>query len=127
MELNEIDEMYIHHEYLLQIFQMCHVIFTHAVNSEISTTMVTKMVEFAENGKIPFKVNAVDVVVYDNSMYDLGILDLGEFKIYDSLKTGRDGDSIRMTRFLRLTKGVGEDEREIDIEFCCRYLTRYLH
>ena len=116
MELNEIDEMYIHHEYLLQIFQMCRTIFTSSVNSEISNTTITKMVNFAKNGKIPFKVNAVDVVVYDNSMYDLGILEVGEFKIYDSLKTGRDGDSIRMTRFLRLTKGVGEDERELDIE-----------
>ena len=116
MELNEIDEMYIHHEYLLQIFQMCHVIFTTCVNSEISNTTITKMVNFAKNGEIPFKVNAVDVVVYDNSMYDMGILEVGEFKIYDSLKTGRDGDSIRMTRFLRLTKGVGEDERELDIE-----------
>lgn len=109
------------------LIKLCQDIFAGPVGSEKSNALIDLMVRYVENGEIPFKVNAVDVVVYDNSMYDLGMLDLGEFKIYDSLKTGRDGDSIRMTRFLRLTKGVGEDEREIDIEFCCRYLVRYLH
>ena len=95
---------------------MCHVIFTTCVNSEISNTTVAKMVNFAKNGKIPFKANAIDSIVYDNSNYDLGMLELGEFKIYDSLKTGRDGDDIRMTRYLRLTRGSGENMRELDIE-----------
>ena len=116
MELNEIDEMYIHHEYLLQIFQMCHVIFTTCVNSEISNTTITKMVNFAKNGKIPFKANAIDDVIYSDSIYDLGILDLGEFKIYDSLATGKVKDSIRMIRYLRLTKGEGENMRELCIK-----------
>lgn len=116
MELNEIDEMYIHHEYLLQIFQMCHVIFTTCVNSEISNTTITKMVNFAKNGKIPFKANAIDSIVYDNSNYDLGVIDLGEYTIYDSLKTGEVDGEIVMTRYLRLTKGEGENMRELDIE-----------
>ena len=116
MELNEIDEMYIHHEYLLQIFQMCRVIFASSVNSEISNTTVAKMVNFAKNGKIPFKANAIDSIVYDNSNYDLGMLELGEFKIYDSLKTGKVDGEIVMTRYLRLTKGEGENMRELDIE-----------
>ena len=116
MELNEIDEMYIHHEYLLQIFQMCHVIFASSVNSEISNTMISRMVNFAKNGEIPFKANVINDIVYDNSNYDLGMLELGEFKIYDSLKTGKVGDSIGMTRYLRLTRGSGENMRELCIE-----------
>ena len=95
---------------------MCRVIFTHAVNSEISTTMMTKMVNFAKNGKIPFKAKPINDYIFDNSNYDLGVLELGEFKIYDSLTTGRDGDDIRMTRYLRLTRGSGENMRELDIE-----------
>ena len=99
-----------------ELTDTCRVIFNSSVNSEISNTMITKMVNFVKNGEIPFKAKPINDYVYDTSSYDLGVLELGEFKIYDSLKTGRDGDDIRMTRFIRLTKGVGEDERELDIE-----------
>lgn len=101
---------------LKEIVEMCRVIFTSVVNSEISHTTITKMVEFAMNGKIPFKRNSIDDVVYDDSNYDLGILDLGEFKIYDSLTTRKVGDNIGMTRYLRFTKGEGENMRELCIE-----------
>ena len=96
--------------------EMCRVIFTSSVNSEISNTMISRMVEFALNGKIPFKANAIDDIVYNNSNYDLGVVDLGEFTIYDSLKTGKVDGEIVMTRFLRLTRGSGENEQELDIE-----------
>jgi hypothetical protein len=74
------------------------------------------MVKFAKNGEIPFKAKAINDYVYDNSNYDLGVLHLGEYTIYDSLKTGRVGDDIVMTRYLRFTKGEGEDMMEIGIE-----------
>ena len=95
---------------------MCRTIFTTCVNSEINNTTITTLVNFAKNGKIPFKAKPINDYVFDSSNYDLGVLELGEFKIYDSLKTGRGGVDIRMTWFIRLTKGVGEDERELDIE-----------
>lgn len=101
---------------LREIVEMCYIIFNSSVNSEISNIMIEKMVNFAKNGKIPFKAFVINDIVYDNSNYDLGVLHLGEYTIYDSLKTGRDGDGISMTRFIRLTKGVGENERELDIE-----------
>ena len=102
---------------LREIVEMCYIIFNSAINSEISNVMIEKMVKFAKNGEIPFKAKSIiDELVYDNSNYDLGVLHLGEYTIYDSLKTGRDGDGISMTRFIRLTKGVGENERELDIE-----------
>ena len=98
-----------------ELTEMCRVIFS-CINSERSNATIENMVEFAENGKIPFKANAIDDVVYGDSIYDLGILDLGEFKIYDSLVTGKVKDSIRMTRYLRLTKGEGENMRELCIK-----------
>ena len=98
------------------ITETCRIIFTSSVNSEISNTAVAKMVNFAKNGKIPFKANAIDSIVYDNSNYDLGVIDLGEYTIYDSLKTGEVDGEIVMTRYLRLTKGEGENMRELDIE-----------
>ena len=102
---------------LKELTEICRVIFS-CINSEISTSTIENMVEFAKNGKIPFKVNAIDDVVYDNSNYDLSVIDLGEYMIYDSLKTGKgkdDGDIV-MTRYLRLTKGEGENIRELVIE-----------
>ena len=100
------------------LIKLCQDIFAGPVGSEKSNALIDLMVRYVENGEIPFKVNAVDVVVYDNSMYDLGVADLGEYMIYDSLKTGKgkDDGQIVMTRFIRLTKGVGENMRELCIE-----------
>lgn len=101
---------------LKELTEMCRVIFS-CINSERSNAMIEKMVNFAKNGKIPFKVNVTNDIIYGSSNYDLGILDLGEFKIYDSLETREFEDgSIGMTRYLRLTKGSGENERELIIE-----------
>ena len=100
-----------------EIVEMCHVIFTSCINSEISNTTITKMVNFAKTGALPFKANSIDGVVYDSSTYDLGVIDLGEYMIYDSLRTCRDDDEeIVMTRYLRFTKGEGENIRELDVE-----------
>lgn len=101
---------------LKELTEMCRVIFS-CINSEISNATIENMVKFAMNGKIPFKVNVTNDIIYGSSNYDLGILDLGEFKIYDSLVTRKVGDgSIGMTRYLRLTKGEGENMRELCIE-----------
>jgi hypothetical protein len=99
-----------------ELTEMCRVIFTAPINSEISNTTITKMVNFAKTGALPFKANAIDDVVYDNMNYDLGVIDLGEYMIYDSLKTGKVDGEIVMTRYLRFTKGEGENIQELDIE-----------
>ena len=102
---------------LNEIVEMCRVIFATPYNTSKSFALVENMVNFAKNGKIPFKVNVTNDIIYGSSNYDLGILDLGEFKIYDSLVTREFEDgSIGMTRYLRLTKGSGENERELVIE-----------
>ena len=101
---------------LKEIVEMCYIIFNSSVNSEISNTTLERMVEFAKNGKIPFKAFAIDDVVYDNTNYDLGAIYLGEYTIYDSLKTGKVDGEIVMTRYLRFTRGSGENEQELDIE-----------
>jgi len=101
---------------LKEITEICRVIFTSSVNSEISNAMFDILTRSARNGRLPFKVFAIDEVVYDNFNYDLGVIDLGEFKIYDSLKTGKVDGEIVMTRYLRFTKGEGEDMMEIGIE-----------
>ena len=99
-----------------EIVEMCRVIFTHAVNSEISTTMVTKMVEFAKNGKIPFKALPQNEDLLDNMIDELGVLELEEFKIYNSISFSCLDGEIEKTRYLRLTKGEGENMRELCIE-----------
>lgn len=99
------------------LVKLCEDIFEAAVCSEKSNALIDLMVRYVKNGEIPFRAKSIiDEFVYDDSNYDLGVLHLGEYTIYDSLKTGRDGDGISMTRFIRLTKGVGENERELDIE-----------
>ena len=101
-----------------EIVEMCRVIFTTAFNSEINTTMMTKMANFAKTGALPFKANSIDGDVYGGVIYDLGVIELGEYMIYDSLITnkGKDDGDIVMTRFLRFTKGSGENIRELMIE-----------
>ena len=101
-----------------EMVEMCRVIFTSAFNSKINTTTLAKMANFAKSGVLPFKANSIDDDVYDNSIYDLGVIDLGEYMIYDSLITdkGKDDGDIVMTRFLRFTKGSGENIRELMVE-----------
>ena len=104
---------------LNEIVEMCRVIFATPYNTSKSFTLIDNMVNFAKNGKIPFKVKPIiDEDVFDNSKYDLGVVDLGEYMIYDSLITGRGKDvgDIVMKRYLRLTKGSGENERELIVE-----------
>ena len=99
-----------------ELTEMCRTIFTSSVNSATFNTTITEMVNLTKNGEIPFKAKPINDFVFDNSNYVLGVIDLGEYMIYDSLKTGKVGDSIGRTRYLRLTRGSGENMRELDIE-----------